>query len=84
MLATHAAVALIATDDHNQFESALAGRDIIGQAKGILMERFKIGAVHAFVILTRLSQETNTPVRTLAARLGESLEVQEAGAALVP
>jgi AmiR/NasT family two-component response regulator len=45
MLATHAAAALIAADRQTQFDSALAGRDVLGQAKGVLMERFKIDAV---------------------------------------
>ena len=51
MLATHAAVALIAANRQHQFESALASRDIIGQAKGILMERYDVDAVRAFELL---------------------------------
>ena len=42
MLATHAAITLIAAEKDTQFQSALASRDTIGQAKGIVMERFKI------------------------------------------
>jgi GAF domain-containing protein len=68
ILATHAAVALAAINREHQFESALASRDNIGQAKGILMERFSIDAVQAFDMLKRLSQSTNTPIRTLAKR----------------
>jgi GAF domain-containing protein len=74
MLATHAAVAIMATNEHDQFQSALASRDTIGQAKGILMERFQIDAVKAFVMLTRLSQQSNIPVRTIAVRVVESLK----------
>jgi ANTAR domain-containing protein len=66
MLATHAAVAILAMNEHDQFQSALASRDTIGQAKGILMERFRIDAVKAFVMLTKLSQESNIPVREIA------------------
>jgi GAF domain-containing protein len=69
MLATHAATALIAADRQTQFESALASRDILGQAKGILMERFKVDAVRAFDMMTRLSQDSNTPVRVIAQRI---------------
>ncbi|MGV0741543.1 GAF and ANTAR domain-containing protein [Mycolicibacterium sp. XJ870] len=72
MLATHAATALIAADRQTQFESALASRDILGQAKGILMERFKVDAVHAFDLLVRLSQDSNTPVRVVAQRIVDS------------
>jgi GAF domain-containing protein len=67
MLATHAAIALIAEDKQLQFQSALASRDIIGQAKGIIMERFNVDAVRAFELLTLVSQNTNTPVAKLAA-----------------
>jgi ANTAR domain/GAF domain len=69
MLATHAAMALTASDRISQFESALASRDLIGQAKGMLMERFDVDADRAFELLTKLSQETNTPVRTIAGKI---------------
>jgi transcriptional regulator with GAF, ATPase, and Fis domain len=66
LLATHAAIALMAADKQRQFEAALASRDSIGQAKGIVMERFSVNAVRAFAMLTKLSQESNTPVTTIA------------------
>lgn len=69
MLATHAAAALIASNRQLQFESALHSRDILGQAKGILMERFGVDAVRAFDLMTKLSQDTNTPVRVIAQRI---------------
>jgi hypothetical protein len=72
MLATHAASALIAADRQTQFESALASRDLIGQAKGILMERFKIDAVHAFDLIAKFSQDNNMPVRGVAQRIVDS------------
>ena len=50
----------------DQFHSALASRDIIGQAKGVLMERFGVDALRAFELLRGLSQKTNTPLRTIA------------------
>ena len=52
----------------DQFRSALASRDIIGQAKGI-MERYDMSAVAAFKILIKLSQESNTPIHDLATQL---------------
>lgn len=73
MLATHAATALIASNRQRQFESALYSRDMIGQAKGVLMERFKVDAVRAFDLLTKLSQDTNTPVRVIAQRILDNL-----------
>lgn len=69
MLATQAAVSIVAADRQRQFQSALASRDAIGQAKGIIMERFDVDAVRAFELLTRISQESNTPVRVIAERL---------------
>lgn len=71
MLATHAAISLVAANRQQQFESALASRDLIGQAKGIIMERFDIDAVRAFELLRRVSQESNTPVKVIAARLAD-------------
>ncbi len=69
MLATHAAVALIADDERLQFQSALASRDIIGQAKGIIMERFDVDAVRAFELLRSLSQDSNTRLALVAEEL---------------
>lgn len=66
MLATHAAIVLIAANRQHEFESALASRDVIGQAKGMIMERFQVDATRAFELLTRVSQDTNTPVRIIA------------------
>ncbi len=57
-----------------QFRKALSSRDTIGQAKGVLMERFAIDAEAAFQLLKRRSQETNTPVAEIARRLIESNE----------
>jgi GAF domain-containing protein len=67
--AAHAALAWAATERGSQFQSALASRDIIGQAKGMIMERFDIDAVQAFELIRKLSQDTNTPLAKLAADL---------------
>lgn len=71
-LAAHAAVVFDAARKHDQFQSALASRDTIGQAKGILMERFNIDATAAFDLLTRLSQESNVTVAQIARQLASS------------
>jgi AmiR/NasT family two-component response regulator len=44
-------------------------RDRIGQAKGIIMERFGIDDVAAFGMLRRLSQESNTALVDIAQRV---------------
>lgn len=66
ILATHAALAWHMVRRDEQFRSALASRDVIGQAKGMLMERFDIDAVQAFELLKRLSQTSNTPLAEVA------------------
>jgi transcriptional regulator with GAF, ATPase, and Fis domain len=72
VLATHTALAWKLVRREEQFRSALGSRDIIGQAKGMLMERFKIDAVQAFELLKRLSQNSNTPVAAVARQVVES------------
>ena len=69
LFATHIALAWSIFRRQDQFRSALASRDVIGQAKGIIMERFNVDAVEAFELLTRLSQESNTRVIDIAAAL---------------
>jgi GAF domain-containing protein len=69
IFATHTAIAWGMLRRDEQFRSALASRDDIGQAKGILMERFDIDAVRAFELLKRLSQESNTPLHKIAQRV---------------
>ena len=65
-LAQHAAVAMFEAASEGQFQTALASRDTIGQAKGMLIERFGIDDLAAFKLLTRLSQEMNKPLRGVA------------------
>lgn len=67
--AAQAAVSLHAGTRQTQFHQALASRDQIGQAKGLLMERYDIGADQAFALLRRLSQDSNIKVSELARRL---------------
>jgi GAF domain-containing protein len=72
ILATHTALAWNLVRRDEQFRSALASRDIIGQAKGMIMERFTIDAIRAFELLKRLSQNSNTALAVVASRLVES------------
>ncbi|HEX5253619.1 MAG TPA: GAF and ANTAR domain-containing protein [Mycobacterium sp.] len=70
--ATHIALAWSMMRRQDQFRSALASRDIIGQAKGVVMERFDLDAIEAFELLTRLSQQSNTRLVDIAAALVDS------------
>ena len=47
-------------------DEALQSRDVIGQAKGIIMERERVTADEAFDILRRVSQEKNRKLREVA------------------
>jgi GAF domain-containing protein len=75
ILATHTALAWNLVRRDEQFRSALASRDIIGQAKGMIMERFTIDAIRAFELLKRLSQNSNTALAVVASRLVESAQL---------
>jgi len=90
LLATHASLALAHTQAVTAAELATAhlrraldSRDVIGQAKGILMQRRGISADEAFDVLRRTSQDLNVKLadlaRTLATRHTEvDLPVPEA------
>lgn len=69
VFAAHITVAWNSMRREQQFQSALASRDTIGQAKGILMERFNINAVAAFELLRNLSQQSNMKLADIAERL---------------
>jgi AmiR/NasT family two-component response regulator len=47
----------------------LASRDTIGQAKGMIMERYGVNAVQAFELLRKLSQDSNVPLVQVATEL---------------
>ena len=57
-----------AVERATHLQTALDSRAVIDQAKGILIERFKLTADQAFQALTRVSMESNTKVRDVAER----------------
>lgn len=62
----HASVALAAAHHMQGLQVAIDARKLIGQAQGILMERFDIDADRAFDFLRRQSQAHNTKLREVA------------------
>src|SRR3954447_14519320 len=72
IFAAHTTTALAAAEGRRQLSAAISSRDIIGQAKGILMERYQISADAAFGVLVRTSQNTNVKLRDVAVELCES------------
>ncbi|HEX3825491.1 MAG TPA: GAF and ANTAR domain-containing protein [Mycobacteriales bacterium] len=69
LLAAHAAIAYAGARTEEQLGRAIDHRDLIGQAKGILMERFDIDAQAAFAILVKFSQESDIKLFEMATRL---------------
>jgi GAF domain-containing protein len=72
LLATFAALALAEAQRAEQMHDALANRDVIGQAKGILMERHGVTAEAAFGVLSRVSQAENMKLAEIARRFAET------------
>jgi GAF domain-containing protein len=69
VLAQHASVALVGAAAEAQFHAAVTSRDIIGQAKGILMQRDNLTGLQAFATLLLASQKTNIKLVEVARRL---------------
>ena len=57
-----------------QLKEALQSRDVIGQAKGILMEREGLDDAKAFQMLTTISQRLNIKVRQVSVLLIQQTE----------
>jgi transcriptional regulator with GAF, ATPase, and Fis domain len=72
--AAQAAVALRSAQHEQHLRAAMATRNLIGQAQGILMERYKLTAEQAFAVLARASQESNVKLRDVAQRLIDTRE----------
>lgn len=75
LVAAHAAVAFADSQKISQLDEALISRQLIGQAEGILMERYKITSQQAFILLSRASSRSNIKLRDIAAHLASSGEV---------
>lgn len=69
VFAAHAAAAILAGSHAEQLYSAVSTRDRIGQAKGIIMERYGVDELRAFDLLRRLSQESQTKLIDIAQRV---------------
>lgn len=66
LLAAHAAVALSSAQNAETLRGAIRTRERIGEATGILMERYKLTNEQAFSLLAKASQNLNTKLRDLA------------------
>jgi GAF domain-containing protein len=66
IIARHASIAVAGARQQATLAQAVDARKLVGQAMGILMERYDISDDQAFAILRRYSQDTNTKLRTIA------------------
>ena len=69
ILARHASIAVASARHEETMAQAVDARKLVGQAMGILMERFDVDGDRAFAILKRYSQDTNTKLRDVAQQL---------------
>ena len=74
-LAAHIAVAVAASREIDTRDAAIVNRTVIGQAEGILMERYQLDAEKAFSVLKRVSQDTQTKLAVVARGLVETREM---------
>ncbi|MGB8390081.1 ANTAR domain-containing protein [Mycobacterium sp.] len=66
LFAAHAAIALLGSTQHSEWQATLNSRDIIGMAKGILMNRDGLTDDHAFNVLVSAPQDTDVKVHDVA------------------
>ncbi|WP_285761778.1 GAF and ANTAR domain-containing protein [Nocardiopsis ansamitocini] len=74
VFASHAAVAVAASQREATLQEGYATRQEIGEAVGILMERHRLTSAAAFELLKKASMNTNTKLREIARRITRSGE----------
>lgn len=75
VLASHAAVAFSSARSSHQMHTAMETRNLIGEALGIVMERFKITDEQAFEVLKKSSQDHNIKLRNIASTITRTGEL---------
>jgi GAF domain-containing protein len=70
-LGRYAAIAVSSLVKEENLTAAIDSRKLIGQAQGILMERFSLSEDQAFSVLLRYSQHSNMKLRAVAQRVVE-------------
>ncbi len=69
LFATHAGIVVGHTEQEDQLNRALETRKVIGQAIGIVMERYSMDPGRAFQFLVRVSSTSNIKLREVADEL---------------
>ncbi len=79
VVAAHASVVVAYTRSEQNLWQAIDSRNLIGQAQGILMERFGLTPEKAFAVLRRYSQHHNRKLAVLAEELVSTGKLPELG-----
>lgn len=79
IFARHASVALAAAHNEAGLQLAVDARKLIGQAQGILMERFDIDPDRAFDVLRRFSQAHNIKLKEVALQVVQGRQLPAIG-----
>jgi GAF domain-containing protein len=79
VIAAQASVVLAYERQNENLWRAIDSRNLIGQAQGILMERYGLTGPKAFAVLRRYSQERNVKMRVLAEELASTRELPGLG-----
>jgi ANTAR domain/GAF domain len=69
LFASHASVAMGFVKSVRTISATVTSRQIIGQAVGIVMERYQLDDERAFRFLVRTSQQSNVKLREVAAQI---------------
>jgi GAF domain-containing protein len=75
ILARHASIAVAAAKQEASLWQAIDARKAVGQAQGILMERFGLDADQAFAVLRRYSQDHNVKLNKVARELVDTRQL---------
>jgi GAF domain-containing protein len=77
ILAVHASLAYVSSRARAELGEAVATRTIIGQAQGILMERYSLDTARAFQVLRRYSRDNNVKLVEIARLIVDSGDLPE-------
>jgi GAF domain-containing protein len=79
LFAAHASVALGHAWKHENLQQAIHNRTVIGNAIGLVMERFQLDNQAAFAYLARMSSTSNEKLKDIAAQLVDEANARVPG-----
>jgi GAF domain-containing protein len=78
ILSRHTSIAVANARSEETLAQAVDARKLVGQAMGILMERYDLDGDRAFDVLRRYSQDSNTKLRDVAQQLIDTRKLPRA------